>query len=133
MPGISPTTTDVLRAGGAIAGIALIVAGTYDTRWLPAVGCLAVVTFAGTEFALERVRRWLDQADRRADQQRVLEDVHRELRRANATAEHAQAELADLAREWNSLVREAMHGQTERAERVERAAQPSQVRASPSR
>ncbi|GAA2806891.1 hypothetical protein GCM10010441_34590 [Kitasatospora paracochleata] len=150
MPRISPTTIDVLRAAGAFAGIALIVAGTYDSRWTPLLGCLAVAALSTTEYALARTRRFVRAAEERearrlaeltAEQTvravravpagggrtvraqggdptvaaltadgllRLLEAVHSELLHANAAAAEAQAELADLTREWNTLVQESM-------------------------
>jgi len=140
MPRISPTMTDVLRAAGAITGIALIVAGTYDSRWIPLLGCLAVAALSATEYALARLRRWIRAGESRdaarlavltADQSaapaatahapdptvaaltadgllRLLEAVHSELRHANAATARAEAELADLTREWNALVQELM-------------------------
>ncbi|WP_371479198.1 hypothetical protein [Kitasatospora sp. NBC_00315] len=134
MPRIPPRTTDGLRAAAAIGGIASIVAGSYDSRWIPALGCLAVVTLSVTEFALARVRRWLAGARAREERQlaqvtarqggptrrepeddetsdallRLLEAVHQELNLANEEAARARADLADLTREWNALVQESL-------------------------
>ncbi|GJF30046.1 hypothetical protein KNE206_27460 [Kitasatospora sp. NE20-6] len=162
MPRILPVTADVLRAVGAVGGIALIVAGTYDSRWVPLLGCLAVVALSTTELALARMRRWMRAAEDRTGHQeppgtrpdaaaapapalpaavrespaaaeppaagdpevpaagdpeapigadallRLLEAVHHELRHAHAAADRAQADLADLSREWNALVQESM-------------------------
>ncbi|WP_431680228.1 hypothetical protein [Kitasatospora sp. KL5] len=181
MPRISPVAADALRAVGAVGGVALIVAGTYNTRWIPLLGCLAVVALSTTEYALARMRRWMRETEARTDRQaelvaarralpapplpaarpavappaavptaagpsavavpaaappavtghavapppgappvgdgrqlgadallRLLEAVHRELRHAHEAADRAQAELADLSREWNSLVQESM-------------------------
>ncbi|WP_405011780.1 hypothetical protein [Kitasatospora sp. NBC_01539] len=169
MPRILPVTADVLRAVGAVGGIALIVAGTYDSRWVPFLGCLAVVALSTTELALARMRRWMRATEDRTGRQeqpgtrpdagavrapalpaavrephvaaqpsagqpsaagppaaepraaddpeaplgadallRLLEAVHHELRHAHAAADRAQADLADLSREWNALVQESM-------------------------
>ncbi|PBC78022.1 hypothetical protein BX265_2781 [Streptomyces sp. TLI_235] len=168
MPRFSPVAADALRAVGAVGGTALIVAGTYDTRWIPFLGCLAVAALSTTEFALARTRRFLRETEARTARQaelvaaraaaqalppaappeipppavrppavrppaaptvapivagppfadgrqlgadallRLLEAVHRELRHAHEAADRAQAELADLSREWNALVQESM-------------------------
>lgn len=132
MPRIPPLTADLLRAAGAVGGIALIVVGTYDTRWVPLLGCLAVVALSTVEFALARMRRWIRDTEARTTRPapdhpgpgrvpapgreqvgadallRLLEAVHHELRHAHAAADRAQAELADLSREWNTLVQESM-------------------------
>jgi hypothetical protein len=132
---ITPAATDAVRAAGAVGGVALIVAGTYDTQWIPVLGCLAVVALVTTEIALARTRRWMREAENRTRRQadlaarhaaalpapppgvpplgadaliRLLEAVHRELRHAHEAADRAQAELADLSREWNALVQESM-------------------------
>ncbi|GAA1100655.1 MULTISPECIES: hypothetical protein [Kitasatospora] len=147
MPRFSPVAADALRAVGAVGGTALIVAGTYDTRWIPFLGCLAVAALSTTEYALARTRRWMRETEARTARQaelvaaraaalppaappgippppappladgrqlgadallRLLEAVHRELRHAHEAADRAQAELADLSREWNTLVQETM-------------------------
>ncbi|MFD9126458.1 hypothetical protein [Kitasatospora sp. NPDC059571] len=130
---ISPAAADAVRAAGAVGGVALIVAGTYDTQWVPVLGCLAVIALVTTEIALARMRRWMRDAEERTRRQdelaarqaaalppaqppqlgadaliRLLEAVHRELRHAHEAADRAQAELADLSREWNALVQESM-------------------------
>lgn len=137
MPNVPPVVADVLRAAGTLAGIALIVAGTYDSRWIPLLGCLAVVGFAVTEYALARTRRWIREAETRTTRQlalaaarpalpddgllRLLEAVHRELRDAQETSAHAQAEFGELAREWNTLVQESMRQRAEQARRPVRS------------
>ncbi|MFC9331801.1 hypothetical protein [Kitasatospora sp. NPDC057015] len=72
MPRIPPRTTDWLRAAAAAGGIASIVLGTYDSRWVPALGCLAVIALSVTEFALARVRRWIAGTETRAERQLAL-------------------------------------------------------------
>ncbi|MFF3600632.1 hypothetical protein [Kitasatospora indigofera] len=66
---ISPRATDGLRVAAAAGGIAAIVVGTYDSRWIPALGCLAVVVLSVTEFALARLRRWIADAEGRGERQ----------------------------------------------------------------
>ncbi|WP_329494211.1 hypothetical protein [Kitasatospora herbaricolor] len=66
---IPPRTTDGLRVAAAAAGIAAIVVGTYDSRWIPVLGCLAVITLSVTEFALARLRRWIADAEARSERQ----------------------------------------------------------------
>ncbi|MFF1869225.1 hypothetical protein [Kitasatospora herbaricolor] len=66
---ISPRTTDGLRVAAAAAGIAAIVVGTYDSRWIPVLGCLAVIALSVTEFALARLRRWIADAEARSERQ----------------------------------------------------------------
>ncbi|GAA5009047.1 hypothetical protein GCM10025734_51860 [Kitasatospora paranensis] len=69
---IAPAATDAVRAAGAVGGVALIVAGTYDTRWVPVLGCLAVVALVTTEIALARMRRWMREAEDRTSRQAEL-------------------------------------------------------------
>lgn len=66
---ISPRATDGLRVAAAAGGIAAIVVGTYDSRWIPALGCLAVIVLSVTEFALARLRRWIADAESRSERQ----------------------------------------------------------------
>ncbi|MCX5213872.1 hypothetical protein OG689_32165 [Kitasatospora sp. NBC_00240] len=66
---ISPRTTDGLRVAAAAAGIAAIVVGTYDSRWIPVLGCLAVIALSLTEFALARLRRWIAETESRSERQ----------------------------------------------------------------
>ncbi|GGV30440.1 hypothetical protein GCM10010495_53490 [Kitasatospora herbaricolor] len=66
---IPPRTTDGLRVAAAAAGIAAIVIGTYDSRWIPVLGCLAVIALSVTEFALARLRRWIADAESRSERQ----------------------------------------------------------------
>lgn len=147
-----PATTAVLTSAVPIAGLTLAAFAERGTPWAPA---LVVATFAVlgiTQFALVRVRHWIDTATaqvhdqlaailteqaglvaqrrqltteittwqhQRAQEQRETElqiaglvtllfTTRSELLQAEGATAAARAELADLSREWNALVQEAM-------------------------